>query len=80
MAQAAAAEIPILSQGSVVCVLPDEDYLRDGGAAFWIAKVEEAEETDTGGQGFLTILHFQSIPLPSSFQTGFANKYDVRPS
>eukprot|EP00965_Chrysotila_dentata_P033252 1107443-Pleurochrysis_carterae.AAC.1 len=47
LAQAAAAEILILSQGIIVCVLPDEDYLRDGGAALWIAKVEEKEETDT---------------------------------
>eukprot|EP00965_Chrysotila_dentata_P051964 1724838-Pleurochrysis_carterae.AAC.7 len=48
LAPAAAAEIPILSQGSIVCVLPNEYYWRDGGAAFWIEKVEKKEETDTG--------------------------------
>eukprot|EP00965_Chrysotila_dentata_P037008 1231690-Pleurochrysis_carterae.AAC.1 len=38
VANSAAADIPILKTGDIVCVLPDEDYLNNKGAAFWLGR------------------------------------------
>eukprot|EP00965_Chrysotila_dentata_P145964 4822275-Pleurochrysis_carterae.AAC.1 len=38
IANAAAADISILITGNIVCVLPNEDYLNNKGAAFWLGR------------------------------------------
>eukprot|EP00965_Chrysotila_dentata_P106095 3504495-Pleurochrysis_carterae.AAC.1 len=48
LAAAAAADIPILQVGNIICVLPDEEYLKANGADFWLAKNGVNEAVDTG--------------------------------
>eukprot|EP00965_Chrysotila_dentata_P166781 5507391-Pleurochrysis_carterae.AAC.1 len=52
VANAAANDIPIMKAGGIVCVMPNEDYLAENGAGFWLAKVEvdETPETDAYGK------------------------------
>eukprot|EP00965_Chrysotila_dentata_P177711 5870209-Pleurochrysis_carterae.AAC.1 len=47
LATAAAADVSILQAGNIVCAMPNKEYLKNDGAAFWLAKVEETEKADT---------------------------------
>eukprot|EP00965_Chrysotila_dentata_P008292 270924-Pleurochrysis_carterae.AAC.1 len=49
VANAAAADVPILKAGNLVCVMADEEYLNNNGAAFWLGQVEGEETPDVDG-------------------------------
>eukprot|EP00965_Chrysotila_dentata_P191416 6174517-Pleurochrysis_carterae.AAC.1 len=57
LATAAAADVPVLQAGNIVCVMPDEEYLENNGAAFWLAKVIEETEKPTQLCRFCNLLH-----------------------